>query len=98
MALLHAASLYDEKNNLIGSNTVIFDLTDMDDQKIKEYEKFFKNAEVRLDEIRHIIKKTELVKFIREDKGYGRDKLYLYEAWMHDLDGSYLKQIRLRSL
>jgi PAS domain S-box-containing protein len=50
-ALLHAVSLYDEKNNLIGSNTVIFDLTKMDDQKIKEYEEFFKNAEARLDEI-----------------------------------------------
>lgn len=50
-ALLHAASLYDEKKNLIGSNTVIFDLTDLSDQKIKEYEEFFKKAESRLDEI-----------------------------------------------
>src|SRR3990167_1771525 len=27
--LLHATSLYDEKQNLLGSNTVIFDLTEM---------------------------------------------------------------------
>ena len=50
-ALLHAVSLYDEKNNLLGSNTVIFDLEGIDDDKIKEYEEFFKNAETRLDEI-----------------------------------------------
>jgi len=50
-AVLHAVSLYDEKENLIGSNTVIFDLTEMDDEKIKEYEYFFNEAELRLDEI-----------------------------------------------
>ena len=50
-ALLHAVSLYDEKNNLIGSNTVIFDLTEMTDEKIKNLEEFFKNAEKRLLEI-----------------------------------------------
>ena len=50
-ALLHAVSLYDEKNNLIGSNTVIFDLTEMTDEKIKILEEFFKNAENRLIEI-----------------------------------------------
>ena len=49
--LLHAVSLYDEKNNLLGSNTVIFDLEDMDDNQIKEYREFFKNAEIKLDEI-----------------------------------------------
>lgn len=49
--LLHAVSLFDEKNNLIGSNTVIFDLEEMDDQKIKECENFFKDAEAKLDEI-----------------------------------------------
>ncbi|NIM25952.1 MAG: PAS domain S-box protein [Nitrosopumilaceae archaeon] len=49
--LLHAVSLYDEKNNLIGSNTVIFDLTEMTDEKIKILEEFFKNAENRLLEI-----------------------------------------------
>lgn len=50
-ALLHAVSLYDEKNNLIGSNTAIFDLSDLDENKIKEYKEFFKNAKVRLNEI-----------------------------------------------
>ena len=50
-ALLHAVSLYDEKNNLLGSNTVIFDLEDIDDNQIKEYREFFKNAEIKLDEI-----------------------------------------------
>lgn len=49
--LLHAVSLYDEKNNLIGSNTVIFDLTEMDDMRIKQFQEFFKKAESRLDEI-----------------------------------------------
>lgn len=49
--LLHAVSLYDEKDNLIGSNTVIFDLTEMTEMKIKEFEEYFKNAELRLDEI-----------------------------------------------
>ena len=50
-ALLHAASLYDEKNNLIGSNTVIFDLTEMNKEKIKEFQTFFQDAESKLDEI-----------------------------------------------
>ena len=30
-ALLHAVSLYDEKNNLLGSNTVIFNLEEIND-------------------------------------------------------------------
>jgi len=37
---------------LIGSNTVIFDLTQMTDEKIKEYEKFFRESNARLDEIK----------------------------------------------
>ena len=49
--LLHAVSLYDEKENLLGSNTVIFDLESIDDEKIKEYQEYFKTAELRLDEI-----------------------------------------------
>ncbi len=49
--LLHAVSLYDEKGNLIGSNTVIFNLAEMNDDKIKELKEFFKNAEIKLDEI-----------------------------------------------
>lgn len=50
--LLHAVSLYDEQNNLIGSNTVIFDLKEMDDIKVSECKEFFKNAEKRLEEIK----------------------------------------------
>ena len=50
-ALLHAVSLYDEKNNLLGSNTVIFNLEEINDDKIKEYQEFFKNAEMKLSEI-----------------------------------------------
>ena len=51
-ALLHAVSLYDEKNNLLGSNTVIFDLNEIDDEKIKNYKKFFDEAEMKLDKIK----------------------------------------------
>ena len=51
-ALLHAVSLYDEKNNLLGSNTVIFNLEEIKDGKIKEYQEFFKNAEMKLSEIK----------------------------------------------
>lgn len=50
--LLQATSLYDENKNLIGSNTVIFDLTKFDDDKMKEYEKFFKESNERLNEIK----------------------------------------------
>jgi len=50
-ALLHAVSLYDENNNLLGSNTVIFDLSEIDDGKIKSYEEFFNMAEMKLNEI-----------------------------------------------
>lgn len=50
--LLQATSLYDENKNLLGSNTVIFDLEQMTDEKIAEYEKFFKDANGKLDEIK----------------------------------------------
>lgn len=50
--LLQATSLYDENKNLLGSNTVIFDLAEMSDEKIKEYEEFFKESIKRLDEIK----------------------------------------------
>ncbi len=50
---LHATSLYDEKKNLLGSNTVIFDLTEINDEKIKEFEKFFSEAKNKLDEIKN---------------------------------------------
>ena len=50
--LLQATSLYDENKNMLGSNTVIFDLTQMTDEKISEYEKFFSQANNRLGEIK----------------------------------------------
>ena len=50
--LLQATSLYDENKNSLGSNTVIFDLTQMTNEKIKEYEKFFRESNERLDEIK----------------------------------------------
>ncbi len=50
--LLQATSLYDENKNLLGSNTVIFDLTQTSDEKIKEYKEFFNEANKRLDEIK----------------------------------------------
>jgi len=50
--LLQATSLYDENKNLLGSNTVIFDLAQMSDEKIKEYEEFFKVSIKRLEEIK----------------------------------------------
>ena len=49
---LQATSLYDENKNLLGSNTVIFDLTQMTNEKIKEYEEFFRESNERLDEIK----------------------------------------------
>ena len=51
--LLQATSLYDEKKNLIGSNTVIFDVNELTDEKIEEFEKYFKEAKNRLDEIKN---------------------------------------------
>jgi PAS domain S-box-containing protein len=50
--LLQATSLYDENKNLLGSNTVIFDLEQMTDEKIKEYQEFFKESNKRLEEIK----------------------------------------------
>jgi cell division septum initiation protein DivIVA len=49
---LQATSLYDENKNLLGSNTVIFDLTQMTDEKIIEYERFFRETNNKLDEIK----------------------------------------------
>ena len=50
--LLQATSLYDENKNLIGSNTVIFDLTKMSNEQIREYKKFVKDANKKLEEIK----------------------------------------------
>ena len=52
LGLLQATSLYDENNNVLGSNTVIFDLTQMTDENIKKYEVFFTETNQRLDEIK----------------------------------------------
>jgi len=52
LGLLQATSLYDENKNLLGSNTVIFDLTKVTDEKIKEYEEFFRETNNKLDEIK----------------------------------------------
>ncbi len=50
--MLQATSLYDQNKNLMGSNTVIFDLDQMTDEKIMEYEEFFRKSNERLDEIK----------------------------------------------
>jgi PAS domain S-box-containing protein len=50
--LLQATSLYDHGGNLLGSNTIIFDLTQMDDERIGRYAEFFRRANARLKEIR----------------------------------------------
>ena len=52
LGLLQATSLYDENKNLLGSNTVIFDLEKITDEKIKEYQEFFKESNTRLEEIK----------------------------------------------
>ena len=51
--ILQATSLYDEKKNLLGSNTVIFDLQELNDEKIKSFEKYFREAKSKLDEIKN---------------------------------------------
>ncbi len=52
LGLLQATSLYDENKNLLGSNTVIFDLTQMTDEKIIVYERFFRETNNKLNEIK----------------------------------------------
>ena len=50
--LLQATSLYDENRNLLGSNTVIFDLTQLTNAKIKELKEFFIESNKKLEEIK----------------------------------------------
>jgi len=50
--LLQATSLYDENKNLIGSNTVIFNLSQMSDENIEKYKEFFNESNQKLDEIK----------------------------------------------
>lgn len=52
LGLLQATSLYDENGNLLGSNTVIFDLEQLTDEKISELEEYFKDSKKRIDEIK----------------------------------------------
>ena len=52
LGLLQATSLYDENRNVLGSNTVIFDLTQMEEENIKKYETFFIETNQRLDKIK----------------------------------------------
>jgi hypothetical protein len=49
---LQATSLYDENKNLIGSNTVIFNFSQMSDENIEMYEEFFNESNQKLDEIK----------------------------------------------
>ena len=62
--LLQATSLYDENKNLIGSNTVIFDLTKMTENNIEKYEKFFEESIERIKQI----KISEFEKLDQESK------------------------------
>jgi len=50
--LLQATSLYDENKNLIGSNTVIFDLTKMSEENIVKYQQFFEESSKKLKQIK----------------------------------------------
>ena len=51
--LLQATSLYDENKNLLGSNTVIFNLFELNDEKIKEFGEFFTQANDKLEKIKN---------------------------------------------
>jgi len=51
-AVLYASSLYDEKNELMGSNTVIFDIDEINEQNITTWKKFIRNSQEKLEEIR----------------------------------------------
>ena len=62
--LLQATSLYDENKNLIGSNTVIFDLTKMTDENIEKYEQFFEKSIRKIKQI----KISEFEKLDQESK------------------------------
>ncbi|MAW92896.1 MAG: histidine kinase, partial [Euryarchaeota archaeon] len=62
--LLQATSLYDENKNLIGSNTVIFDLTKMTENNIEKYEQFFEESIKKIKQI----KISEFEKLDQESK------------------------------
>lgn len=50
--VLEAVSLYDEEKNLLGSNTVIFDLSRLTDEKIAKLEKYFADSKEKLESIK----------------------------------------------
>lgn len=50
--LLQATSLYDESGNLLGSNTVIFNLDEITEEKIAEYRRYFTETNEELDRIK----------------------------------------------
>ena len=52
LGLLQATSLYDKSKNLLGSNTVIFNLDEMAEEKIAECKKYFSKANEKLDKIK----------------------------------------------
>ena len=62
--LLQATSLYDENKNLIGSNTVIFDLTKMSEENIAKYQQFFEESSKKLKQI----KENEFEQLDKESK------------------------------
>ena len=62
--LLQATSLYDENKNLIGSNTVIFDLTKMTEKDVEKYEQFFEKSIKKIKQI----KISEFEKLDQESK------------------------------
>lgn len=49
--LLHATSLYDGRGELLGSNTIIFDLGTLTEETKSECMEFFRKTEERLEEI-----------------------------------------------
>ena len=50
--MLHATSLYNADNLLLGSNTAIFDMTLVNQTSIQQYSEFFKDANQKLDTIK----------------------------------------------
>lgn len=48
LGLLAASSLYDEGGSLLGSNTVIFDIAQLTDERISSYERFIADARAGL--------------------------------------------------
>ncbi len=87
--LLQAVSLYDEKKNLLGSNTVIFDLSEMSEEKIREFEKFFRDAKNKLDEI----KNTEYKKLDENSKSEYEGVKKMFDMLL-TIDLKKLKNIR----